>query len=108
MGIYKLEALDIRHQETHFRVLQKCLKPYQTMLKIRREYPSEQYRQPKGFTEPILGESIYDKSKKLLTNQKQDVPILIWLRKRLHKKHKKNCCSFRLQCKIGKSSPSAF
>jgi hypothetical protein len=69
-------VLNYKHKVTYIkfhdliRVLRKWLKPYQAMLKIRRKYSSDQYRQPKDFTEPIVGESIYEKYKKLLTDSK--------------------------------------
>ncbi len=52
------------------KVLRKWYRYYQKILQIVDEYPESEYKWTKNFTEPILGESIFLKYKKLLTDPK--------------------------------------
>jgi hypothetical protein len=69
-------ALNTKHRLTYAKfqdligVLRQWSKHYLAMLRIRQEYPSEQYRQPKNFQEPIVGAAIYEKYQKLFTDAK--------------------------------------
>lgn len=69
-------ALEYRYQasldkfEEFIRIIKQWYEYYKTIISIRQEYPSQQYQQPKEFTQEIPGLNLYLKYKKSLTDQK--------------------------------------
>jgi hypothetical protein len=69
-------SLDFRNKKSYdqFKELllgiKKWLKPYQAAMKIRQDYPADQYKLPKEFTETIPGEGLYTKYKSSLTDKR--------------------------------------
>lgn len=74
--IVQYVALERKHQlsfpkfEELMKIIQRWYYPYRAILGIRQEYPPSDYRQPPEFQRPIIGEEIYLKYKKWLTDNK--------------------------------------
>ncbi|MGB5594323.1 MAG: hypothetical protein WBM62_09895 [Crocosphaera sp.] len=68
-------ALEQRHEQAYdkfeklLNVLRQWYPFYQSITKIREEYPQKDYRKPKDFTEEIPGIELYHKYKNYLTDQ---------------------------------------
>jgi hypothetical protein len=72
-------VLGYRHQKSYpifselLQVLRKWRKPYLAIVGIREQYPPARYKQPKSFTEPLVGADIYEKYRKALTDTRTGV-----------------------------------
>lgn len=54
-------------------VMRKWMKPYLAVQGIREAHPDSEFKQPKGFTEPIPGIAIYEKYRKWLTDKRTGI-----------------------------------
>jgi hypothetical protein len=72
-------VLGYRHQNSYqvfselLNVLRKWYLPYRAIIGIREEYSPSQYKQPKSFTDPIMGVEIFEKYQNALTDKKTGV-----------------------------------
>jgi hypothetical protein len=69
-------ALESRHKKSYVQfkdfisVMKKWMRHYQAILKIRQEYPPQEYKQPKEFSAEIPGEDLYNKYRGALTDKR--------------------------------------
>ncbi len=54
-------------------ILKRWYRPYQTVIGIRSEHPPHQYKQPREFSEELIGEEVYLKYVKWLTDKKSGI-----------------------------------
>ncbi len=79
-----IQIISLAHQyevsylkfEQLMKVIKKWHYNYQVILQIYQDYPGSQYKLPKDFSEPIPGEALYLKYRKLLTDTKTGMVYL--------------------------------
>lgn len=79
-----IQIISLAHQyevsylkfEQLMKVIKKWHYNYQVILQIYQDYPASQYKLPKDFSEPIPGEALYLKYRKLLTDTKTGMVYL--------------------------------